>query len=485
MGSLLSLLVAASIEAATPFPKTASSTAVESRFEHIPVDCIVDGMNARLCARIASAGLESARIYFGDARSSDRYYVEMTPEAAEYCATLPRPLGATIAVRYSVVAVHADTGNTSTGDVWASVSSPEECSTAVDGDPERIGSIAVFDASTGTTAAAPNGFRVEAIGAARSADEGASEGRVLAPSEKVSLLGDCRSGYREACSKLARWLDPNKDQSVLAEIAKVETDGRIRLALAKKLTAATARKLAGAIDSPSVSTGVLALVLADKLCEQNGNGTQEDMLPTSPALLVPHGGVGGDPWLEEKAGLLMGGSADEPALIRGVICVTSQGESLAYWDNSGRRGGATLVSIPNYSWSVRLLRWPSGTKVASRHFGAKAPDIVDTSVARVTRLGPSLVELEEWLRHLVPEYEQGVAHMAGGRWAAAIAAFQKAVAARPDLADAYFHLGTLLPGENRDAEAEFFLEKYLSLKPDNAGKVAAAQAKLAALKAKR
>jgi len=59
------------------------------------------------------------------------------------------------------------------------------------------------------------------------------------------------------------------------------------------------------------------------------------------------------------------------------------------------------------------------------------------------------------------------------------------VAADPSLADAYYHLGTLMVGQNKIQDAVQYLEKFLAMNPTNAQNKATAEGLLAALKPKK
>jgi hypothetical protein len=53
------------------------------------------------------------------------------------------------------------------------------------------------------------------------------------------------------------------------------------------------------------------------------------------------------------------------------------------------------------------------------------------------------------------------------------------------MADAYFHLGTLMVGQNKVTEAVGYLEKYLAMNPTNPQNKATAEGLIAALKPKK
>jgi len=69
-----------------------------------------------------------------------------------------------------------------------------------------------------------------------------------------------------------------------------------------------------------------------------------------------------------------------------------------------------------------------------------------------------------------------------GDTAGATAAFEAALAADPTMAEAHYHLGTILVGQGKTAEAIEHLEKYLSLNPENQQNVATAKGLIQALK---
>ena len=71
--------------------------------------------------------------------------------------------------------------------------------------------------------------------------------------------------------------------------------------------------------------------------------------------------------------------------------------------------------------------------------------------------------------------------MNSGKTAEAISAFQAALAADDTLAEAHFHLGTLLVGQGNVPEALQHLETYLSLDPTEGQNVDSANKLIAAL----
>jgi tetratricopeptide (TPR) repeat protein len=86
---------------------------------------------------------------------------------------------------------------------------------------------------------------------------------------------------------------------------------------------------------------------------------------------------------------------------------------------------------------------------------------------------------------VLAQFNLGVRSSNAGDGPGAIAAFQRVVALDPTIPEAYFHLGTLMVGQNKVPEAIFYLEKYLAMAPANARNVAIARNLLTALKSYR
>jgi tetratricopeptide (TPR) repeat protein len=78
----------------------------------------------------------------------------------------------------------------------------------------------------------------------------------------------------------------------------------------------------------------------------------------------------------------------------------------------------------------------------------------------------------------------GIAHLNAGRSAEAEAAFRKTIEMDANMAEAHFHLATILVGQGKTPEAIAALEKYLTLKPTVPQNEATAKGLLAALKPK-
>jgi len=79
------------------------------------------------------------------------------------------------------------------------------------------------------------------------------------------------------------------------------------------------------------------------------------------------------------------------------------------------------------------------------------------------------------------QYDMGVTYLNSGKYEEARDAFQKAAAADPNNAETYFYLGTALFSLNKLDEARTNLEKYISMKPANAQNLTTAQGLLQAL----
>jgi len=65
------------------------------------------------------------------------------------------------------------------------------------------------------------------------------------------------------------------------------------------------------------------------------------------------------------------------------------------------------------------------------------------------------------------QYNLGVCLVNVGESEAALPRFRKAVEIKPDYAEAYYQMGTILVGQNKVAEACASLEKFLALAPDH------------------
>jgi tetratricopeptide (TPR) repeat protein len=79
------------------------------------------------------------------------------------------------------------------------------------------------------------------------------------------------------------------------------------------------------------------------------------------------------------------------------------------------------------------------------------------------------------------QFDLGATYLNAGKYEEALAAFQKAAAADPSNPETYYHLGTIYVGMNKIAEARTNLEKYASMNPKNAQNLATAQGLLQAL----
>jgi tetratricopeptide (TPR) repeat protein len=80
------------------------------------------------------------------------------------------------------------------------------------------------------------------------------------------------------------------------------------------------------------------------------------------------------------------------------------------------------------------------------------------------------------------QFNQGIFLLNASRNEEAIAAFEAAVKADPNMTEAYYRLGALMVGQGKIPEAVAHLEKYLSMNPTDAQNVATAQGLLKALK---
>ena len=79
------------------------------------------------------------------------------------------------------------------------------------------------------------------------------------------------------------------------------------------------------------------------------------------------------------------------------------------------------------------------------------------------------------------QFDLGVTALNSGKYDEALAAFQKAAAADPSNAEAFYYLGTVNLSLNKIADARSNLEKYVSMNPKNATNLATAQGLLQAL----
>jgi tetratricopeptide (TPR) repeat protein len=79
------------------------------------------------------------------------------------------------------------------------------------------------------------------------------------------------------------------------------------------------------------------------------------------------------------------------------------------------------------------------------------------------------------------QFDLGATYLNAGKYEDALAAFQKAQAADPSNAETYYYLGTVNFSLNKLDDARTNLEKYISMNPKNATNVTTAQALLQAL----
>jgi tetratricopeptide (TPR) repeat protein len=103
-------------------------------------------------------------------------------------------------------------------------------------------------------------------------------------------------------------------------------------------------------------------------------------------------------------------------------------------------------------------------------------DDLNAAITRVAEANPA---------DPIAQFNLGIVKLNAGDGPGAITSFEKAVALDATMADAYFHLGTLMVGQNKVPEAISYLEKYLAMHPGNARKVATARSLLDALKSSR
>jgi tetratricopeptide (TPR) repeat protein len=82
-------------------------------------------------------------------------------------------------------------------------------------------------------------------------------------------------------------------------------------------------------------------------------------------------------------------------------------------------------------------------------------------------------------------FNAAIFHLNAGQTQEAMDDFLKAEAADPTNAEVQYHLGTIMVGQNKIADAVARLEKYLSMNPQNPQNVATAKGLLAALKPKK
>jgi tetratricopeptide (TPR) repeat protein len=79
------------------------------------------------------------------------------------------------------------------------------------------------------------------------------------------------------------------------------------------------------------------------------------------------------------------------------------------------------------------------------------------------------------------QLNKGTYLLAANETERAIEALEAAIAADPEMAEAYFRLGAAMVSQNRIPEATAHLEKYLSLAPPDAPNVAPARQLLEAM----
>jgi tetratricopeptide (TPR) repeat protein len=79
------------------------------------------------------------------------------------------------------------------------------------------------------------------------------------------------------------------------------------------------------------------------------------------------------------------------------------------------------------------------------------------------------------------QFDMGVTALNSGKYDDALAAFQKAAAADPSNAETYYYLGTVYLSLNKITDARSNLEKYVSMNPKNATNLTTAQGLLQAL----
>jgi len=79
------------------------------------------------------------------------------------------------------------------------------------------------------------------------------------------------------------------------------------------------------------------------------------------------------------------------------------------------------------------------------------------------------------------QFDLGVSYLNSGKYEEARAAFEKAMAADPSNPETYYYLGTVYFSLNRLDDSRTNLEKYISMNPKNATNVTTAQALLGAL----
>jgi tetratricopeptide (TPR) repeat protein len=82
-------------------------------------------------------------------------------------------------------------------------------------------------------------------------------------------------------------------------------------------------------------------------------------------------------------------------------------------------------------------------------------------------------------------FNAAIFHLNSGQSQEAMDDFLKAEASDPQNAEIQYHLGTIMVGQNKIADAVARLEKYLSMNPQNPQNVATAKGLLAALKPKK
>jgi tetratricopeptide (TPR) repeat protein len=80
------------------------------------------------------------------------------------------------------------------------------------------------------------------------------------------------------------------------------------------------------------------------------------------------------------------------------------------------------------------------------------------------------------------QFNQGIFLLNANKSEEATLAFEAAIKADPNMAEAYFRLGALMVGQGKIPEAITNLEKYLSMSPTDTQNVGTAQGLLKALK---
>jgi tetratricopeptide (TPR) repeat protein len=80
------------------------------------------------------------------------------------------------------------------------------------------------------------------------------------------------------------------------------------------------------------------------------------------------------------------------------------------------------------------------------------------------------------------QFNRGIFLLNSNKNEEAIASFEAAIKADPNMTEAYYRLGALMVGQGKIPEAIQYLEKYLSLNPTDAQNVGTAQGLLKAIK---